>query len=80
MQEEIYNFLKIPFLLIFLAVKFEDGTIILPFVDVSFAVGAGAFVKSDKNNSGGAMTGKMSPSSVLVIQNGHTRLVNPYHF
>ena len=22
------------------------------------------------------MTGKMSPSSVLVIQNGHTRLVN----
>ncbi len=58
------------------AVKFEDGTIVLPLVDVSFAVGAGAFVKSDGNNSGGAMTGKMSPSSVLVIQNGHTRLVN----
>lgn len=58
------------------AVKFEDGTIVLPLVDVSFAVGAGAFVKSNGNNAGGAMTGKMTPSSVLVIQNGHTRLVN----
>lgn len=58
------------------AVKFEDGTIILPLVDVSFAVGAGAFINSGKNSTGGGMTGKMTPSSVLVIQNGHARLVN----
>lgn len=58
------------------AVKFDDGTIILPLVDVSFGVGAGAFSNNGKNNAGGGMSGKMTPSSVLVIQNGHTRLVN----
>jgi uncharacterized spore protein YtfJ len=59
------------------AVKFDDGTIILPLVDVSFGVGAGAFSKDNtKNNAGGAMGGKITPSAVLVIQNGSTRLVN----
>lgn len=52
------------------------GTIILPLVDVSFGVGAGAFAGEKKNNAGGAMTGKVSPSAVLVIQNGTTKLVN----
>lgn len=58
------------------AVKFEDGTIILPLVDVSFGVGAGAFTNEKKNNAGGAMGGKITPSSVLVIQDGKIRLVN----
>lgn len=58
------------------AVRFEDGTIILPLVDVSFGVGAGAFENGSKNNAGGGMGGKITPSSVLVIQNGYTRLVN----
>ena len=58
------------------AVKFDDGTIILPLVDVSFGVGAGAFAGKEKNNAGGGMGGRISPSSVLVIQNGTTRLVN----
>lgn len=58
------------------AVKFDDGTIMLPLVDVSFGMGAGSFVGPDKNNAGGGMSGKMSPSSVLVIQNGHAKLVN----
>ena len=53
-----------------------NDTIILPLVDVSFGVGAGAFAGDKKSNAGGAMTGKMSPSAVLVIQNGHTKLVN----
>jgi uncharacterized spore protein YtfJ len=57
-------------------VKLDDGTLVLPFVDVSFAVGAGAFSKEGKNNAGGAMSGKMSPSSALVIQDGHARLVS----
>lgn len=57
------------------AVTVKD-TIILPLVDVSFGVGAGAFAGDKKNNAGGAMTGKMSPSAVLVIQNGATKLVN----
>jgi uncharacterized spore protein YtfJ len=51
-------------------------TIILPLVDVAFGVGAGAFAGDKKNNAGGAMTGKVSPSAVLVIQNGTTKLVN----
>ena len=58
------------------AVKFDDGTIILPLVDVSFGVGAGAFTSDKKNNAGGGMGGKVTPSSVLVIQDGKIRLVN----
>ena len=57
------------------AVTVKD-TIILPLVDVSFGAGAGAFAGDKKNNAGGAMTGKISPSAVLVIQNGSTKLVN----
>ncbi|WP_099468282.1 GerW family sporulation protein [Konateibacter massiliensis] len=52
-------------------------TIILPLIDVSFGVAGGAFTDDGKkNNGGGGMGGKMSPSAVLVIQNGHTKLVN----
>ena len=51
-------------------------TIILPLVDVSFGVGAGAFSDEKKNNGGGGMGGKITPSAVLVIQNGTTKLVN----
>ena len=58
------------------AVKFDDGTIVLPLVDVSFGVGAGAFSGKDKNNAGGGLGGKISPSSVLVIKDGCTKLVN----
>ena len=47
-------------------------TIILPLVDVSFAVGAGSF-QGDKKEKG---AGKMSPCAVLVIQDGKTKLVN----
>ena len=53
-----------------------NDTIILPLVDVSGGVGAGAFAGDKKNNAGGGMGGKMSPSAVLVIQNGATKLVN----
>ena len=53
-----------------------NDTIILPVVDVSFGVGAGAFAGDKKNSAGGGMGGKMSPCAVLVIQNGATKLVN----
>lgn len=58
------------------AVKFDDGTIVLPLVEVTFGVGAGAFVGEKKNNAGGGMGGKITPSSVLVIQNGSSKVVN----
>ncbi len=51
-------------------------TIILPLVDVSFGMGAGAFSADKREKSGGGMGGKVTPCAVLVIQNGKTRLVN----
>ena len=51
-------------------------TIILPLVDVSFAVGAGAINGDSKEKGAGGLGGKITPSAVLVIQNGHTKLVN----
>lgn len=51
-------------------------TIILPLVDVSFGMGAGAFAGEKKDNGGGGMTGKITPCAVLVIQNGNSRLIN----
>ena len=51
-------------------------TIILPLVDVSFGVAAGARIDGTKNNGAGGMGGKISPSAVLVISNGTTKLVN----
>lgn len=51
-------------------------TIILPLIEVSFGVAAGAFCQEKKNNAAGGMGGKITPSAVLVIQNGCTKLVN----
>lgn len=51
-------------------------TIILPLVDVAFGVGAGASAADKKNGAGGGFSAKMSPSAVLVIKNGTTKLVN----
>jgi uncharacterized spore protein YtfJ len=57
-------------------IKVSNDTVILPLVDVSFGVGAGAVSKEKAGNSGGGMGGKMSPSAVLVIKNGVPQLVN----
>lgn len=51
-------------------------TIILPLVDVSFGVGAGAFADNNKHNAGGGMGGKISPSAVLVVTKNGIKLVN----
>ena len=53
-----------------------NGTIILPLVDVSFGIGAGAFNADKKEKGMGGMGGKISPSAVIVIQDGRTELVN----
>ena len=54
-----------------------DDAIILPLVDVTCGMAAGSFADNAKsNNGGGGMSAKMSPSAVLVIQNGVTKLVN----
>lgn len=53
-----------------------DDTIIVPLVDVSFGVGAGASCNGNKDGGAGGFTGKMTPSAVLLIKNGQTKLVN----
>lgn len=53
-----------------------DDTIIIPLVDVSFGLGCGNFSKEGNSKGGGGMGGKMSPTAVLVIHNGTTRLIN----
>ena len=53
-----------------------NGTIILPLVDVSFGIGAGSFTDEKKERGMGGIGGKMSPSAVIVIQDGRTKLVN----
>lgn len=51
-------------------------TTIIPLIDVTFGIGAGASSQEKKNGGAGGMTGKMSPSAVLIIKDGHVRLVN----
>ena len=53
-----------------------NDTIILPLVDVSFGLGAGYFNGDKKGRGTGGMGGKITPSAVLVINNGTTKLVN----
>ena len=53
-----------------------DDTIILPLIDVSFGVAAGALTDDKRNNGAGGLGGKMQPSAVIVIHNGTTRLIN----
>ena len=53
-----------------------SGATIIPLVDVSFGMGAGAFAGEKKDHTGGGVTGKVEPTAVLIIQNGKTRLVD----
>lgn len=57
------------------AVHIND-TIILPLVDVSFGVAAGATNGDKKTAATGGMGGKLTPSAVLVIKGDQIRLVN----
>lgn len=60
------------------AVRAGDA-VILPLVDVTCGMAAGSFADNAKHNGGGGMSAKMSPSAILVIQNGMTKLVNIKH-
>lgn len=58
------------------AVKAGDS-ILLPLSDVSFGLGAGAFSGKEKDNGGGGMGAKMSPSAVLqIMKDGSVRVIN----
>lgn len=51
-------------------------TIIVPLVDISFGFAASGSDSGSKNSGAGGLGGKMTPSAVLVIKNGCTKLVN----
>lgn len=57
------------------AVRVDDITI-LPLVDVSFGLGVGANQGEKRDKGSGGLGGKITPSAVLVIKDGTTRLVN----
>ncbi len=50
--------------------------IILPLMDMTFGVAAGASAGDKKNGGAGAFSGKLTPSAGLVIKGGTTKLVN----
>jgi len=60
-------------------VKIDANTTIIPLVDVSCGMAAGSFAQSSKTNGGGGLSAKMSPSAILVIQNGMTKLISIKH-
>lgn len=57
------------------AVSVGDMTLV-PLVDVSFGMAAGAAGEDRKQRGNGGVGGKMTPSAMLVIKNGNVRLVN----
>lgn len=51
--------------------------LMIPIADVSFGLGASAATASAKNNGGGAMGAKISPSAMLMIEkDGSTKLIS----
>ena len=53
-----------------------DNITVLPLIDVSFGIGAGSNLSDKKDKGMGGVGGKITPSAVLVIKDGTTRLVN----
>lgn len=53
-----------------------DNGVVIPLVDVSFGMGAGSMAQDKKNSGGGGLGAKMTPSALLVINNGQPRLIN----
>jgi uncharacterized spore protein YtfJ len=55
--------------------KTVGETTIIPLVDVSFGVGAGAFSSDTKGNGGGGLGGKLVPVALIVINGDNVRLL-----
>ncbi len=58
------------------AIRVDEQTIILPLIDVSCGMAAGAFSRTAKDGEAGGLSAKMSPTALLVVQNGITRLIS----
>ncbi|HCC08130.1 MAG TPA: sporulation protein [Clostridiales bacterium] len=54
-----------------------DGIIIVPLIDISLGIAAGAVqAKGDKESVGGGMGAKISPNSLLIIKDGKPQIIN----
>ncbi|HAN10139.1 MAG TPA: sporulation protein [Clostridiales bacterium] len=54
-----------------------DGIIIVPLLDISLGIGAGAIQSKDEKESvGGGMGAKISPNSLLIIRDGKPQVIN----
>ena len=51
-------------------------TTLIPLSDITIGCGAGSNTGESKNAGMGGFSAKMSPSAVLIIRDGNTRLVN----
>lgn len=51
-------------------------TTIIPLVDVSCGMATGTFEETSKSKGGGGMSAKITPSAMLIIQDGRTKVVN----
>ena len=56
-------------------IQYKD-IVVFPMADVSVGVAAGAFNKDTKTNGAGGAGAHISPSAVLIIQNGTSKIVN----
>lgn len=54
-----------------------EDTVIIPLIDLKFGMGAGAFSRDNNNDkAAGGVGATVSPTAVLIIQNGLTKIVN----
>ena len=56
-------------------VQFGDTTLV-PLMEVSAGLASGALKNNAKNNGAGAMSTKMAPVAILILQGDRVRLVN----
>lgn len=52
-----------------------DGATLVPLIEVSAGMAGGCFAESAKNKDAAAMSVKMKPVAMLLIQNGRTKLI-----
>lgn len=56
-------------------IQYGDS-MIFPMADVSFGIAAGAFNQDKKSNGAGGVGAKMTPSAILVIKDGTSKVIN----
>ena len=53
-----------------------DGVKIIPLIEVTAGLASGALGKAAKQNGAGAMSAKITPVALLVLEGGRMRLIN----